>query len=56
MELLSLLIFHVGDPLPSPSTFEIQNWKQISEKLNVYRQHSIKYLTTALANATKLTK
>ena len=47
---------HVGDPLPSPSAFEIQNWKQISEKLNAYRQHSIKYLTTALENATKLTK
>lgn len=47
---------HVGDPLPSPSTLKIQNWESISEKLNTYRQHSINYLTSALANAAKLTK
>lgn len=47
---------HVGDPLPNPSAFRIKNWKSITEKLNVYRQQSIDYLTSALDNAAKFTK
>lgn len=47
---------HVGDPLPLHSTIKITNWDSISEKLNAYRQHSIKYLKSALSDAAKLTE
>ena len=44
----------IGDPLPDPSTFEIKDWNSISEKLDLYRQKSINYLSKALDNAAKL--
>lgn len=46
----------VGDPLPDPSSFKIQNWKEINEKLRTYRDSSILFLKQALDNATKFTK
>lgn len=47
-------LVHVGDPLPNPSTFKIQNWDTISEKLDAYRQKSINYLSKALKDAANL--
>lgn len=46
----------VGDPLPSPSSFKIHNWKEINEKLGAYRDNSIFYLKQALDNAARFTK
>lgn len=46
----------VGDSLPSPSSFKIDNWNEINEKLNAYRDCSITYLKQALDDAAKLTE
>ena len=46
----------IGDPLPAPSDFSIQDWDSITEKLDAYRHKSINYLSQALENAAKLTK
>lgn len=46
----------VGDPFPDPSSFKIQNWDEITKRLNMFRNESIDYLSNALKNATNITK
>ena len=46
----------VGDPFPDPSSFKIQNWDEITKRLNMFRKESIDYLSNALRNATNITK